>query len=338
MPAKPLAFLLSLSLLLSATLGYAASPKRSAEAEAAFVDEVNGKYGVPKDVVRKGLAEARYQQSIIDAITRPAEGMPWSRYRPIFMNDKRIQGGRDFLAENRDSLLAVERDTGVPASIIVAIIGVETNYGTITGKYRVLDALYTLGFHYPKRAEFFRSELGHLFALADEEHVDPNSVMGSYAGAMGWGQFMPSSYRAYAKDGDGDGDRDLWTSKKDIFRSIANYFVAHKWRAGEPVAELAVREPGVAALNSGNKELKPELDLATLGERGYRPKEAMGRNWPANLINLEGDAGAEYWITFHNFYVISRYNRSPLYSLAVYQLAQAIAEGDSNRSGPASAQ
>src|SRR5690606_37427876 len=138
-------------------------------------------------------------------------------------NDKRIQGGRDCLAENRDSLLAVERDTGVPASIIVAIIGVETNYGSITGKYRVLDALYTLGFHYPKRADFFRSELGHLFALADEEAVDPGSVMGSYAGAMGWGQFMPSSYRAYAKDGDGDGDRDLWTSKEDIFRSIANY-------------------------------------------------------------------------------------------------------------------
>ena len=315
-----------------------AAPARSAAAEAAFVDEIHGKYGVSKEVLRQGLAEARYQQSIIDAITRPAESMPWSKYRPIFMNDKRIQGGRDFLAENRDSLLAVERDTGVPASIIVAIIGVETNYGSITGKYRVLDALYTLGFHYPKRADFFRSELGHLFALADEEAVDPGSVMGSYAGAMGWGQFMPSSYRAYAKDGDGDGDRDLWTSKEDIFRSIANYFVAHKWRPGEPVAEAAIRQPGAADFNAGNRNLKADHDLARLAERGYRPKEAMGRNWPANLISLDGDAGAEYWLTFHNFYVISRYNRSPLYSLAVYQLAQAIAAGDPGNGGPAAAQ
>ena len=338
MSAQLVALLLSLSQLLSLPAAEAAAPKRSAEAEAAFVDEVHGKYGVPKDVLRRGLADARYQQSIIDAITRPAESMPWSKYRPIFMNDKRIQGGRDFLRENRELLLSVERDTGVPASIIVAIIGVETNYGSITGKYRVLDALYTLGFHYPKRAEFFRSELGHLFALANEEHVDPNSVMGSYAGAMGWGQFMPSSYRAYAKDGDGDGDRDLWTSKYDIFLSIANYFVAHKWRAGEPVAEPAVRAPGAAALNAGNKNLKPDLDLAKLGERGYRPKEAMGRDWPANLITLEGDTGPEYWITFHNFYVISRYNRSPLYSLAVYQLAQAIAAGDPANGGPVAAQ
>ena len=244
MPAKLLTLLLSLPLLLTVCVADAAPPKRSAEAEAAFVDKVNREYGVPKDVLRKGLADARYQQSIIDAITRPAEAMPWSKYRPIFMNDKRIQGGRDFLRENRELLLSVERDTGVPASIIVAIIGVETNYGAITGKYRVLDALYTLGFHYPKRADFFRSELGHLFALANEEHVDPNSVMGSYAGAMGWGQFMPSSYRAYAKDGDGDGHRDLWTSKDDVFRSIANYFVAHHWRAGEPVAEPAVRGRG----------------------------------------------------------------------------------------------
>lgn len=329
MPLKPFVALSTAALGLSLLChgAQAAEPKRSAQAEAAFVDEVNREYGVSREVVAKGLAEARYQQSIIDAITRPAESMPWSKYRPIFMNAKRIQGGRDFLAENRDSLLAVERDTGVPASLIVAIIGVETNYGAITGKYRVLDALYTLGFHYPKRAEFFRSELGHLFALADEEHIDPGSVMGSYAGAMGWGQFMPSSYRAYAKDGDGDGDRDLWSSKEDIFRSIANYFVAHHWHPGEPVAEPAVRRSGAPQLNPGNRNLKPELDLAQLGERGYRPRQAMGRDWPANLITLEGDAGPEYWITFHNFYVISRYNRSPLYSLAVYQLARAIAEG-----------
>ena len=322
------ACLLAAIFLLSSGATEAAEPARSAKAESAFVAKVSKKYGVPEMTVRKGLSDARYQQSVIDAITRPAEGKPWSAYRPIFMNAKRIEGGRAFLAENRDALQAVENQTGVPASLIVAIIGVETNYGKITGNYRVLDALYTLGFHYPKRADFFRSELGHLFALASEEHVDPASVTGSYAGAMGWGQFMPSSYRAYAVDGDGDGDRDLWQSKEDIFASIANYFVAHHWRNGEPVAEPAVREAGAAAFNVGNKELKPAYDLAALGDRGYRPRHAIGHDLPATLVSLEGEAGDEYWITFNNFYVISRYNRSPLYSLAVYQLSQAIAANE----------
>ena len=325
MSAQLVALLLSLSQLLSLPAAEAAAPKRSAEAEAAFVDEVHGKYGVPKDVLRRGLADARYQQSIIDAITRPAESMPWSKYRPIFMNDKRIQGGRDFLRENRELLLSVERDTGVPASIIVAIIGVETNYGSITGKYRVLDALYTLGFHYPKRAEFFRSELGHLFALANEEHVDPNSVMGSYAGAMGWGQFMPSSYLAYARDGDGDGRIDLFSNLDDVFASVANYFVAHGWQRGGDIAVAAEVAADAKALKPAS--LKPEWTLAELAANGYRPARALGHDSEATLIKLDGERGTEIWLGFQNFYVISRYNRSPLYSLAVTQLAEAIASG-----------
>jgi membrane-bound lytic murein transglycosylase B len=249
------------------------------------------------------------------------------------MNDKRIADGRTFLATHRAALAKVEADTGVPAELIVAIIGVETNYGKITGSYRVLDALYTLGAHYPPRQPFFRSELGNLFALASEESLDVTALKGSYAGAMGWGQFMPSSYRRWAVDGDGDGRRDLWGSLPDVFASVANYFVAHGWKRGEPVVVQAVRDPA-------QDEFKPETlearySLAELGAKGYRPQRAMGHDVRATVLNLDGELGKEYWLGFQNFYVISRYNRSPLYSLAVYQLSQALSAGPAATSASA---
>jgi membrane-bound lytic murein transglycosylase B len=290
--------------------------------KAAFAAEVANAHGVEPAAVDALLAQARYQQSIIDAITRPAEAKPWKAYRPIFMNPQRITDGRAFLAKHREALAQVEADTGVPAEVIVAILGVETSYGRITGSYRVLDALYTLAFHYPKRAPFFRSELMHLFPLMQEESLDATAIKGSYAGAMGWGQFMPSSYRAYAKDGDGDGRRDLFGSLPDVFASVANYFVAHGWQRDEPVALPAVRADGAAAFKP--ETLEARYSLVELAEKGYRLREAVGHAAPATLLTLDGAQGDEYWITFKNFYVISRYNRSPLYSLAVWQLAQSL--------------
>lgn len=290
----------------------------------AFARSVQEKHGVSAEAVLPLLAKAKYQQSIIDAITRPAEAKPWSAYRPIFMNQARIDGGRAFLAEHHDALKKVEVDTGVPAELIVAILGVETSYGKITGKYKVLDALYTLGFFYPKRETFFRAELEHMFKLAAEESIDITSVQGSYAGAMGWGQFMPSSYRAYAVDGDGDGKRDLFGSLPDVFASVANYFVAHGWQAGEPVAVPAIHTPEATEFLPDGLEAK--FSLPQLAEKGYRPRQALGHAANATVLNLDGAQGREHWITFKNFYVISRYNRSPLYSLAVYQLSQAIAQ------------
>jgi membrane-bound lytic murein transglycosylase B len=287
----------------------------------ALAEELAAAHGLEVGPIAAQLAGAKYQQSIIDAITRPAEAKPWKAYRPIFMTEKRIADGRAFLAEHREALAKVEADTGVPAELIVAIIGVETNYGRITGSHRVIDALYTLGVHYPPRQPFFRSELGHLFALAAEEGLDLSSIKGSYAGAMGWGQFMPSSYRRYAVDGDGNGRRDLFGSLPDVFASIANYFVAHGWRPGEPVAVPAWLE-GQPEFRPDSMEAKFALD--DLVSRGYRPREALGVELPATVLNLEGEAGREYWISFQNFYVISRYNRSPLYSLAVYQLSQSL--------------
>lgn len=319
-----LGFAASLLALTAVDTAEAAGEGRRAEPAAieAFLDRAAAEHGVDRGKARAWLAEADYRQSIIDAISRPAEGKPWRDYRPIFLTPDRLAAGRAFMAKEGARLAAAEAKTGVPAEIVASIIGIETFYGRITGKYRVLDALYTLGFFYPPRAEFFAGELAQFFALIDEEGLTADQALGSYAGAMGWGQFIPSSYRAYARDGDGDGRRNLFTNIDDIVASVANYFVAHDWRPGEPIAVPAVRSAG--ALDFEPEDLTARYSLLELAERGYRPREAVGHDYPATLIKLEGDAGPEYWITFHNFYVISRYNRSKLYSMAVTQFSQQL--------------
>ncbi|HLU13390.1 MAG TPA: lytic murein transglycosylase B [Arenimonas sp.] len=323
--------LLMLAGLASAQSGPAPDP----ELRAAFLAEATGKYGLPAEEVEAWLARASYRQSIVNAMARPAEAVkPWKDYRPIFLTGKRISEGRQFLARHREALARVEADTGVPAEVIVAILGVETSYGSITGSYPVLDALYTLGFFYPvsgkpdqvereqRRGAFFRDELAQVMRLAHEEKLDLASLRGSYAGAMGWGQFMPSSYRAYARDGDGDGRRDLFGSLPDVFASVANYFVVHGWEAGAPVAAPAVASEGASFQPEG---LEARYTLAELGEAGFRPAYAIGEDRPATLVTLEGEGGTEHWLGFRNFYVITRYNRSPMYAMAVYQLSREIA-------------
>jgi membrane-bound lytic murein transglycosylase B len=293
-----------------------------------FVAYTSRTYGVDAQLIRDTLAQAQFQQPIIDAISRPAEKVrAWADYRPIFMTDARIEGGRDFYRAHRDALERIAAETGVPAEYIVAIIGVETSYGRITGNYRVLDALYTLTFGYPKRAPFFGGELAQLFAMGKEEGIDIASLKGSYAGAMGWGQFMPSSFRLWSRDGNGDGDRDLAGDTDDIFASIANYFVAHGWQGGAPVAARAQRAPGAADFTP---DLEPAYTLADLARRGYSPlsgEPAVPAPQVATLVVLEGAQGREYWIGYRNFYVITRYNHSPMYAMAVHQLAQAIRAG-----------
>jgi len=298
-------------------------PGPTPEKLAAFVADTAKLSGRDPAEIRDWLAQARYQQSVINAITRPAESKPWKDYRPIFIIPTRIAQGRAFFAEHRDELLKVQAATGVPAEIVVAIIGVETSYGRVTGNYRVLDALYTLGFYFPRREEFFRSELSQLFTLAAEEKFELGALKGSYAGAMGWGQFMPSSYRGYAKDGDGDGRRDLFNSLPDVFASVANYFVGYGWQAGQPVFVEAQADPGAAAFVPD--DFKAKYSLADLAARGYRPLDASAPDLPATLLTLDGAAGPEVWIGYPNFYVLTRYNRSPLYAMAVFQLAREIA-------------
>ena len=295
----------------------------------AFVDYTAHTYGVAPQAIRDGLAQAQFMQRTVDIISRPAEAVrTWRDYRPIFLNDARIAGGVAFYAQNRAALDRVAASSGVPGEYIVAIIGVETNYGKNTGNYRVLDALYTLAFGYPKRAPFFAGELAQLFALGKDEGTDVATLKGSYAGAMGLGQFMPSSYRLWGKDGDADGRRDLISDKDDVFASIANYFVVHGWQRGGPVVARATRDANAAEFIP--EAIDPVYSMSALAQRGYRPQSGEPLANPgegATLVTLEGEAGKEYWVGYRNFYVITRYNHSPMYAMAVHQLAQAIRAG-----------
>ncbi|TDK24427.1 lytic murein transglycosylase B [Luteimonas aestuarii] len=293
----------------------------------AFVDYTATTYDVDRAHIRRTLAQAQHRQSIIDAMNRPAEAVrQWHEYRPIFINQARIDGGIAFYRQNRVALDRIAAETGVPAEMIVAIIGVETSYGRVTGNHRVIDALYTLAFGFPRRAPFFAGELAQLFALEKAEpQLDILALKGSYAGAMGLGQFMPSSYRLWAKDGDGDGRRDLLTHLPDVFASIANYFVVHGWERGGPVVARASLEPGREPFQPDT--LDPVHPLSQLAARGYRPLAGEPVAEGATVLNFQGASGPEHWIAYRNFYVISRYNRSPMYSLAVHQLAQSIRQG-----------
>ena len=306
------------------------------QARALFVRDTAAKYGIDPRHIETVLARAAIRDSIVAAMSRPAEAKPWRDYRPIFITQARIDGGQAFLATHRDKLVRVEAQTGVPAEIIVAIIGVETSFGANTGKHPVIDALYTLAFAYPRTGEpakadrenrreaFFRGELAQLFALEMETGFDISTLTGSYAGAMGWGQFMPSSYREFAVDGDGDGRRDLFTNLDDVFASVANYFV-HKggWVRGGPIAVRAIRAPGVPDFEVD--ALDPAYALTDLAARGYRPATPVAPIETAVLLNLDGVSGKEHWLGFRNFYAITRYNISKHYAMAVFQLSEAIA-------------
>lgn len=294
--------------------------------QAALVNEVARDTGKNPQALNALLDGAKMQQSILDAISRPAEGKPWKDYRPIFLTDQRIDDGIAFYRAHRALLEQIGQQYGVAPQYIVAIIGVETSYGKNTGKYKVLDALVTLGLYYPPRATFFRSELKTLLELPDNHLAGPlDTLTGSYAGAQGWGQFMPSSIRDYGVDADGDGHIDMKSSLPDIFASVANYFAKHGWVSGGPVAARA--QPDAAAKPLTVRDAKPQWPLEQLEAWGYAPLQSMNPGQPSSLQKLDGVNGPEYWFTFQNFYVITRYNRSPLYAMAVNQLAQAIVAG-----------
>jgi len=292
--------------------------------EQAFIDKMVKEHQFDAAEISSLLNQAKKQQSIIDAMSRPAEKrLNWGQYRKIFITDKRIKGGMKFWKENQAILEQAEKTYGVPAQIITAIVGVETYYGRITGKYSVLDSLYTLGFHYPPRAKFFRSELEEFLQLAREEGVSPTEPLGSYAGAMGRPQFISSSFRAYAVDFDKDGKRDIWENNADVIGSVANYFKRHGWKAGEPVAQLVT-----GAKKGFNEEIKagykPSLDVKALIDKGIILGSSLDKDAKVALLEMESDDGNEYWVTSPNFYAITRYNHSPLYAMAVFQLSEAI--------------
>ncbi len=288
-----------------------------------FIAEMHQRHKFDKAELTKLFDQAQRRQDILDAISRPAEKKPWHEYRPIFLTQSRINGGVDFWKKHADILSQAEKKYGVDASVIVAIIGVETRYGGNTGSYRVVDALSTLAFAYPPRSKFFRKELEEFLVLSREEQVDLKEAKGSYAGAMGLGQFIPSSYRSYAVDMDKDGKRDLWGSMEDILGSVANYLHRHGWKLGQTVATRAKlkQAPDQALLDEG---LKPSRTAGYFSKLGITPKKPLPDTTPVALLSLEKEDGPEYWLTQKNFYVITRYNRSSLYAMAVYQLSQEI--------------
>lgn len=291
-----------------------------------FIEEMVTKYDFDKALLSQTFSEVEIKNSILKAISRPAEkSKPWYDYRAIFITKKRINGGVRFWQQHREALQAAEQKYGVPAEIIVAILGVETRYGGNVGGYRVVDALSTLAFHYPPRSPFFRSELEHFLLLTREEQMSHLDPVGSYAGAMGLGQFMPSSYREYAVDFDQDGKRDIWTNPTDAIGSIANYLKRHGWVAGESIVHQTSID-GNAPKELLKRGLKPSVSRAELKQAKVSLQHLPAGEDKLTLISLTQRHGEEYWIARQNFYAVTRYNHSRMYAMAVTQLAQAIRE------------
>ncbi|SCN47546.1 Membrane-bound lytic murein transglycosylase B precursor [methanotrophic endosymbiont of Bathymodiolus azoricus (Menez Gwen)] len=288
-----------------------------------FTGKMVDQHQFAADALAKLFKSVEIKPNIIAAMTRPAEGMPWYKYRKIFMRDSRIQGGVKFWQANQASLKLTAQRYGVPEEIIVAIIGVETLYGERTGGHRVIDALATLAFDYPKRSKFFLSELEQFLLLCREEKINPLEPIGSYAGAMGMPQFMPSSYRHYAVDFEGDMKRDIWHNPADTIASVANYFAKHHWQTGQDIA-FVVQANGDKYKQALTKGLSPNMTVKQLQNLGVQVPKQVAAQERVRLLSFEQEYGDDLWIGLNNFYVITRYNHSPLYAMAVFQLSAAI--------------
>lgn len=313
---------LCFAILLASSIGFSQAEIKETAALNVFISKMAKQHAFNKTELESLFQSVETKDSIIKAITRPAEGMPWYKYRQIFMRESRINGGVKFWQENQNVLQAMREQYGIPEEIMVAIIGVETLYGERTGGYRVIDALATLGFSYPKRSKFFLGELEQFLILCREENMNPLEPVGSYAGAMGLPQFMPSSYRHYAADFEGDKQRDIWGNPADAIASVANYFSKHHWQAGKAIA-YAVKAEGNNYKKALTKGLKPDTTAKKLAQLGIRLPRLDSKE-PLKLLSFEQKSGHDLWVGLTNFYVITRYNHSALYALAVFQLSEAI--------------
>lgn len=289
----------------------------------AFIDEMVTQHGFSRPRLEGIFSKVQFQPSIINLISTPSSAIPWSQYRSRFVNPQRIKNGVSFWNQHNNILQRANQEYGIPEEIIVAIIGVETSYGASTGKHRVIDALTTLAFDFPKRAEFFRSELVQYLLLAQEQNFDLLSIRGSYAGAIGIPQFMPGSYRKFAVDFDGDGKVDLANSVADAIGSVANYLKQYGWEVGGPIViQSSVKADHLQEiLESG---IEPKHTIKQLQEVSIIPMQSFENERLAALIELKDNENFQYWLGFKNFYVITRYNRSSFYAMSVHQLAEAI--------------
>ncbi len=294
-------------------------------AEIAKLEILSQETRVPMTELSQAVEQANYRQSVLDAFKRTAESKPWYEYKALFLTEKRINEGVAFWKAHATELARAERIFKVPASVIVAIIGVETFYGNNMGKHPILDSLFTLAFYHPTRTPFFSKEFANFVKLANQQGWDLTTRQGSYAGAMGMGQFMPSSYLAYAVDFDGDGYKDLFSDPADAIGSVANYFNKHGWQMGEPVVEAAqITNPAALSYVKDRVELKQQW--IQLKQAGIKTTKPLAASTPVSLIQLAQPDYSEYWVARQNFYVITRYNKSPLYAMAVHDLSQSLAK------------
>lgn len=288
--------------------------------------------GVSQTWLEESLGQAHFTQSVLDAMEGAAERrLKWHEYRAIFLTQQRIEEGVEFIEAHADAFARAESTYGVPAEVIAAIIGVETYYGRHKGQHRVLDSLATLAFHHPVRGDFFRGELAAFLRIAYEQQVDPTELRGSYAGAMGYPQFIPTSYQAYAVDFDGDGRRDLWENPVDAIGSVANYFAEHGWQPGGDIYHQAsgpdMLPEGLLESLSFNQTSSPTVSVAQLAAQGIEPVVPLDEQTKVVPLALEfADGQTRYRLGEFNFYVITRYNHSHLYGMAVAELSEAIAE------------
>ncbi|CAL1239984.1 lytic murein transglycosylase B [Candidatus Methylocalor cossyra] len=288
-----------------------------------FIATISRRHGFDPIELERLFDKAAIQPAILEAITKPYEAKPWYAYRKLFLTEKRILGGRDFMAVHAPALAAAAARYGVAPEVVTAILGIESSYGQKPGGYRVIDALSTLAFAYPKRAAFFRKELEQFLLLCREEGLSALDPLGSYAGAMGMPQFMPSSYRRLAADGDGDGRRDIWNNPADAIASVARYFAQNGWRRGEPIAARATVSKDPTSLAT-DKPSRPTHSLAELEALGVAIDGLVPGDPRAALVRLDGESGPLYWVAFHNFFVVMRYNHSPLYAMAAYELSREL--------------
>lgn len=291
----------------------------------AFINKTAKKYDLPKSYLQKYLEKVKLQNRIVSKVKRPTEAKPWSQYEQLFVTPKRVEQGIAFWQKHKETLAKAEKTYGVEPEILVAILGVETNYGEVQGSFRVLDSLATLSFKYTARARFFKKELAEFFKLCREQGIAPTSVYGSYAGAIGQPQFMPSSYRYYAVDFSNDGKKDLRGNTKDAIGSIANYFSRHGWKKSEHIAEPAIVKGKRYYLLKKNPR-KARYSLKTLQRFGVKPTHS-NEETRASLITLKNKNSREHWIAYQNFFVITRYNTSKQYAMAVHHLAQKLKAG-----------
>ena len=290
-----------------------------------YIDEISNKHGFESDKLLKLLGSAVYQEKVVRIMNRQPEGtMTWSRYKEMMVSESRISAGEEFIKLYKEDLIKAEDLYGVPAEIIASIIGIETRYGRITGNIRVLDSLMTLSFNYPRRSKFFKVQLEEFLLLSREEGFNPESLEGSIAGAMGYGQFMPDSYRKYAVDFDSDGVRNILTNPVDAIGSVANFLNKKgKWKPNTPIAIQANVYNQSEPLKSSFKPYMTNNELDKLGL-------VASQNIPGNLkfvpFSLELEDGYEYWLGFDNYQALSRYNRSKLYVMAVFEFSQLLSQ------------